>query len=144
MLTSRRSGQAFLTADLLPLPRMPRSRNWHGSRCRKAKRARKALSGGTACGTIVSRRCPRMADCPKLLKKARRSASNLRFEEACQLAECYGFEFARGSGSHRVYKVPGVMDIVNLQKLKDGKAEDYQVKQLLGLIDQIDQEDKGT
>lgn len=85
-----------------------------------------------------------MPNCSKLLKKARRSASNLRFEEACQLAECYGFEFAHGGGSHRVYKVPGVMEIMNLQRLKDGKAKDYQVKQLLGLIDRLEQEDKGT
>lgn len=82
-----------------------------------------------------------MAKCSKLLTKARQSASNLRFDEACQLAECYGFELARERGSHRIYKAPGVMALVNLQEVK-GMAKAYQVGQLLALIEELES-DKG-
>jgi hypothetical protein len=79
-----------------------------------------------------------MARCEKLLLKARNSPGNLRFEELCSLAECYGWERVGGSGSHRVYMNPSlgnsVGSMMNFQSAK-GKAKPYQVKQLLDAID---------
>lgn len=77
-----------------------------------------------------------MANCDKLLEKARRSPANLRFDELCQLAECYGFVQARTKGSHRIYKRPGWRGVLTFQDDK-GKAKPYQVRQLLQVIESI-------
>ena len=78
-----------------------------------------------------------MPDCDKLLERARSSPANLRFEEVCDLAECYGFVFARQAGSsHRIYKRPKWPKVMNFQN-RNGKAKAYQVRQLLEAIDLI-------
>jgi hypothetical protein len=78
-----------------------------------------------------------MAGRDKLLNKARTSPGNLRFEEICQLAEEYGFEFKRqGGSSHRIYKHPNVFKLMNFQNV-NGMAKAYQVKQLLNAIDNL-------
>lgn len=80
-----------------------------------------------------------MAKCQKLIEKARRSAANLRFEEALALAECLGFEYARTSGSHRIYKRAGLEQTVNLQpdKREASKAKKRQVEQMLKIYDEL-------
>lgn len=78
-----------------------------------------------------------MGDCDKLLKKARQSPRNLRFEELCKLALCLGFEFSRQSGSHRMYvhpTLPPERRRMNFQEARDGKAKEYQIKQLLDAV----------
>ncbi len=70
----------------------------------------------------------------KLLKAARNRPNNLRFDELCQLAKACGFEWVHGTGSHRVYAREGVVEILNFQPRKDGKAKAYQVRQLLAII----------
>ena len=75
----------------------------------------------------------------KLLEKAKGSPYNLRFDELCRLAECYGWLFERQDGtSHKVYRHPALGNtpaaLMNFQK-KDGKAKPYQVRQLLGAIE---------
>jgi predicted RNA binding protein YcfA (HicA-like mRNA interferase family) len=74
-----------------------------------------------------------MHRCEKLLRRAQESPSGLRFEEACQLAECYGYVFARQRGSHRLYKRDGSPRVMNLQADR-GMAKEYQVRQLLAVI----------
>ena len=76
-----------------------------------------------------------MARCEKLLDKARNSPNDLRIAELCKLAECHDWVFARGKGSHRIYKRPGTPGIMNFQADKHGKAKAFQVKQLLAAID---------
>lgn len=81
-----------------------------------------------------------MASWKKLLAKARRSPANLRFSEVCSLAEKAGFVQRKSSGtSHRVYKHPAIQDalasLCNFQD-DDGNAKAYQVRQLLGRIDE--------
>jgi predicted RNA binding protein YcfA (HicA-like mRNA interferase family) len=79
-----------------------------------------------------------MPDCTDLLDRARRNPAGLRFVEVCDLAECFGFEFKRQKGtSHRLYKKPGAMALMNFQAEKNGMAKDYQVRQLLREIKQI-------
>jgi hypothetical protein len=79
-----------------------------------------------------------MANCEKLLLKARNSPNNLKYGEVCSLAECFGWVYVGGSGSHSVYmhpslgNAPGAM--MNFQSRK-GKAKPYQVRQLLDAID---------
>ena len=77
-----------------------------------------------------------MANRDALLAKARSNPKGLRFDEACQLAEAFGWTLARQRGSHRVYKRSGTMELVNLQPDENGKAKAYQVRQILRLIDQ--------
>jgi len=86
-----------------------------------------------------------MARCEKLLIKATNAPHNLRFEEICALAECYGWQKVRQEGtSHAVYMNPalgnGVGSLMNFQN-KKGKAKRYQVRQLLDAIDVLDIQD---
>jgi predicted RNA binding protein YcfA (HicA-like mRNA interferase family) len=75
--------------------------------------------------------------CEKLVRKARESPGNLRFSEACRLARCLGFEqVRRTAGSHRVFKKPGVLGLINLQE-RDGQAIAYQVRQILRLAEEL-------
>ena len=78
-----------------------------------------------------------MGRCERLVKKARESPGGLRFEEACRLARCLGFEqVRRTAGSHRVFKKPGVRGLINLQN-RDGRAIAYQVRQILHLAEDL-------
>lgn len=78
-----------------------------------------------------------MARCAKLLDKAANSPKNLRFEDLCALAECYGWVFQRQCGSHHIYMHPGIGLLMNFQP-RNGKAKPTQVKQLLDAIEEID------
>jgi hypothetical protein len=73
--------------------------------------------------------------------KAMRSGSEIRFADACKVAEYY-FGPPRNQGtSHRVYAMPWAGDPrVNLQNDK-GKAKRYQVRQLLAAIDKKENPD---
>ncbi|MBA2278768.1 MAG: type II toxin-antitoxin system HicA family toxin [Chloroflexia bacterium] len=71
----------------------------------------------------------------KLLAKARNNPADVRFSDACALAEAYAFRFIRQTGSHRQFGREGVPTLVNLQPEKNGKAKPYQVRQLVKLID---------
>lgn len=76
-----------------------------------------------------------MPDCNKLISKARRSPSSLRFQEARQLAECLGFQFVRSRGSHFYYKAPGVLLPINLQNV-EGNAKAYEVRKMIRIHDE--------
>lgn len=80
-----------------------------------------------------------MSKCFELVRKARRSASNLRFAEALTLAGRLGFKHARTKGSRHLLKRPDVAQVINLQpdKRNPGKAKKRQVEQLLVLYDQL-------
>lgn len=70
----------------------------------------------------------------KLLRQALQSPNNLRFSEALQLAEAFGFRHVRTSGSHHILACAGIPQLVNLQEV-GGKAKAYQVRQLLKLVE---------
>lgn len=78
-----------------------------------------------------------MSKCDKLLSGAREHPDNLRFSDLRTLAECYGFQFARQSGSHVIYKRPGRQGLLTFQN-DGGKAKAYQVRQLLGAIAELE------
>ena len=62
-----------------------------------------------------------------------RSDANLSFADLCHVLERAGFSRRQGSGSHVIYHLTGVVEIINLQP-KGGKAKAYQVKQVRDLI----------
>jgi len=70
----------------------------------------------------------------KLLARALQSPANFRFQEACALAEAFGFRLSRINGSHHIYVHPDVPELVSLQEVR-GQAKPYQVKQLLQLAE---------
>jgi hypothetical protein len=69
----------------------------------------------------------------KLFAKARRGAP-LSFDELALLATMFGFVLMRVNGSFHIFRREGVAELLNLQNVK-GKAKDYQIRQLLTLIE---------
>ncbi len=59
--------------------------------------------------------------------------ANIRFSELRKLILSLGFK-ERIKGDHHIYSKSGIIEIVNIQPLKDGKAKPYQVKQIRNLI----------
>lgn len=79
-----------------------------------------------------------MANLDKILLKIRASPSNVRFGDICKLCEHYFGEPRQKSTSHRIFKVPWIYPpLINVQNFK-GKAKEYQVRQVLEAIDQLE------
>jgi predicted RNA binding protein YcfA (HicA-like mRNA interferase family) len=70
----------------------------------------------------------------KLLKKILEGSRNIRFKEAIALAEAFGFELSRVSGSHHILIHPKIDELLNLQEV-GGQAKPYQIRQLLRLVE---------
>lgn len=70
----------------------------------------------------------------ELLRRALNSPKNLPFGDVISLVEAFGFQLDRVSGSHHIFRHPGVAELVNLQD--DGKAKPYQVRQFLKLVEE--------
>ena len=70
----------------------------------------------------------------KLIKKLLSGSKNVKFTEAVQCAELFGFTLSRISGSHHIFVHPDIPNLINLQNV-NGKAKPYQIKQLLNLIE---------
>ena len=62
---------------------------------------------------------------------------NVRFEDLIRVVEGFGFRLDRISGSHHIYKLPGIRQLINLQNV-GGMAKAYQVKQFLELVEEYD------
>ena len=75
--------------------------------------------------------------CRRRLEEARANVTALRFGNLCALAECFGWVFVRQSGSHRIYKRSGSMQLMNFQEDRNGRAKPWQVRQLLAAIDDL-------
>jgi hypothetical protein len=86
-----------------------------------------------------------MTDCADLEEEARRAPHNFDFGDLEALAECWGFEFQRQKGSHRIWKqtefpYPDThrerkeYGRMNFQE-RSGQAVAYQVQQLLDAIE---------
>ena len=58
---------------------------------------------------------------------------NVRFRDLRRLLIVLGFT-ERIRGDHHIYTRDGIVEIINLQPLKDGKAKPYQVRQVRNLI----------
>lgn len=77
-----------------------------------------------------------MPDCGKLLERAKNNPNGMRFAEACQLAECYGFVLTQQRGSHRMFSRPDYPRLINVQD-DNGMAKGYQVRQLLRIVEEL-------
>ena len=60
------------------------------------------------------------------------SDANIRFEELCHLLLAKGFRM-RGSGSHHIFTLTGVVERINLQR-EGAKAKPYQVRQVRTIL----------
>jgi hypothetical protein len=58
----------------------------------------------------------------------------VRFTRLCQIAESFGFQTRKGTGSHRVYFREGLYEILNFQN-EGGWAKAYQVRQFIKIIE---------
>ena len=61
------------------------------------------------------------------------SDKNIRFEDLRKLLLSLGFD-ERIKGDHYIFARPDIIEIINIQPLRDGKAKAYQVKQVRNLI----------
>jgi predicted RNA binding protein YcfA (HicA-like mRNA interferase family) len=71
----------------------------------------------------------------KLLEKILSGSKNIQFDEMVSLVEAFGFRLDRVSGSHHIFKHPDISDLVNIQNRK-GKAQPYQVRQFLAIVEE--------
>lgn len=78
----------------------------------------------------------------KIIDKMRRSPHNIDFhdlEAVCR--EKFGEARQQGS-SHRIYKIPGSRQRINIQN-DNGKAKPYQVRQVLKALEQLEKQQNG-
>ena len=73
--------------------------------------------------------------CYGLYEKAKANPKCLRFPELKTLCECIGMIRDRIKGSHFIYRLEDPFYLISIQKMKDGKAKPYQVRQLLHFIE---------
>jgi len=79
-----------------------------------------------------------------LLERAVNNPGDLRFDDACRLATQLGWQEVRRRGSHVVFHHPDAQLIkdryprpLNLQEGRNGRAKEYQVKQLLEMASEL-------
>ncbi|MFH1560502.1 MAG: type II toxin-antitoxin system HicA family toxin [Chloroflexota bacterium] len=69
-----------------------------------------------------------------LRRLAQGALSNVAFNDLVNLAEGFGFQLVRVSGSHHIFAHAGIPELVNLQSVQ-GEAKPYQIRQLLRLVE---------
>lgn len=74
--------------------------------------------------------------CHELFEKAKSNPKGLRFGELKTLCECIGMTCDRVAGSHFIFKIENPFFLISIQKMKDGKAKPYQVRQLLNYMEE--------
>ncbi len=71
----------------------------------------------------------------KLIGAIRNNPKDVRFDDACKVAEWLGFAHKGGRGSHRTFARSGEPNILTFQSC-GGKMKPYQARQLIAMIDQ--------
>jgi hypothetical protein len=71
----------------------------------------------------------------KIIKKILSGSSdaNIRFNDLQKLIISLGFN-ERIRGDHHIYSKTGILEIINIQPLKNGKSKPYQVRQIRDII----------
>lgn len=77
-----------------------------------------------------------MAKPRRTLERILAGSKNIRFGDFTALLEAFGFERKRITGSHHIYKHPGVPELLSVQPTKDRQVKPYQVKQLLKMVEE--------
>jgi hypothetical protein len=70
----------------------------------------------------------------KLIEAIRRNPKDVRFDDACKVAEWLGFTAKGGAGSHNAFARPGEPMQLNFQNCR-GKITAYQARQLIDMIE---------
>jgi hypothetical protein len=78
----------------------------------------------------------------KLVAEIRNNPKDVRFVDACKVAESLGFVWKGGKGSHRAFSRAGEPVSLNFQD-RNGKVPPYQARQLIAMIDKYGGEDDG-
>jgi hypothetical protein len=82
-----------------------------------------------------------VADIGDLIKEMRNNAQNIRYADACKVADAFFGKPRQRGTSHRIWKMAWAGDPrVNLQEGDGGKAKAYQVDQLLKALDRLSAE----
>lgn len=76
--------------------------------------------------------------CEKIFEKAKENPAGLRFAELKALCFCFGMSLDRMKGSHYIFIREAPFFLFSIQKMKNGKAKPYQVKQLLAFVEEND------
>jgi hypothetical protein len=74
--------------------------------------------------------------CFELFEKAKNNPKGLRFTEFRRLCGCIGMIEDRTESSHFIYKLEWPFFLLSIQKMNDGKAKAYQVRQLIDFIEE--------
>ena len=75
----------------------------------------------------------------KLLAAIRNNPKDVRFVDACRVAEWLGFVHKGGKGSHGAFSRPGERVALNFQN-RDGRIKPYQARQLIAMMDKYEKE----
>lgn len=75
-----------------------------------------------------------MSKLDKLIESLRNNPKDVRFEDACRIAELIGFDRKGGKGAHYAYHRPGEPAGLNFQN-RNGQIAPYQARQLLEMVD---------
>jgi hypothetical protein len=70
-----------------------------------------------------------------LYERAKENPKGLRLSELRTLCECIGMKCKRTKGSHFIFRRDDPFFLISIQKMKDGMAKPYQVRQLLCFIE---------
>jgi HicA toxin of bacterial toxin-antitoxin, len=70
----------------------------------------------------------------KLIADLRNNPRDVRFDDACRIAEAIGFVYKGGKGSHRAFARPGEPVQLNFQN-RQGRIPPYQARQLLTMVE---------
>jgi hypothetical protein len=77
----------------------------------------------------------------KLIASIRENAKNVRYADACKVAEWLGFDAKGQSGDHNAFAKSGEIELLNFQNRK-GMIKPYQARQLIKMIDKYWAPDK--
>ena len=80
----------------------------------------------------------------RILERILAGSRNIRFEDACRLAQAFGFELDRTRGSHHIFQHRSRTGLrLNFQPDKSGQMKPYQIRQLMDAVEQngLDLED---
>jgi len=81
----------------------------------------------------------------KLIASIRDNPRNVRYTDACKVAEWLGFTAKGQKGDHNAYSRPGEVELLNFQN-RGGMIKPYQARQLQKMIERYwksDESDQG-
>jgi hypothetical protein len=81
-----------------------------------------------------------LANLARLIAEIQNNPKDVRFADACRVAEALGFVHKGGKGDHTVHSRTGERVGLNFQNRK-GKIKPYQARQLIEMIERYYEED---